>query len=261
MPASVSGSKAVVASSRINRAGSRISARGDGDALSLAAGKPRATLADHRVHALRELGDEAPGFGAAKGALDLRGSDSRVSQRDVRRNRVVEQKGLLRYVSDHSAPCRDIDIAHGHVVDPDIPEFGPKQSDNEVGNGRLSSPRPSDNRDEPSGRQHHRDVLQNAPGAVRKTHVSQYNFPGETGRDTGQVGFWHPAGSRDRGPEKSECWQVKRDNLKAVLEETHFLKRARKQERENEKVLHRLVPYRQEDIQPAGDGQGADDFM
>ena len=38
---------------------------GDGDALSLSAGKPRPSLANHRIDALRQCGDEIPRLGAA----------------------------------------------------------------------------------------------------------------------------------------------------------------------------------------------------
>ena len=68
---SVSASSALVGSSRI-RIGAFFEQRpGDGEALALAARQRRAALAEHRVVALRQRGDEVVGVGGAGRGLDL----------------------------------------------------------------------------------------------------------------------------------------------------------------------------------------------
>ena len=130
-----------MASSRISNAGIADKRTGDGDALSLAAGKPRTPFADHRVHALRQGGDEFPRPGPAQRALDARERDLVVSKRDVGHDRVVEQERLLRHISDHAAPGSDIDVLHGQVIDPYLAVLGAMEPDYQIGDCRLAGAR------------------------------------------------------------------------------------------------------------------------
>ena len=97
MRASVSVSRALVASSR-SRIGSVLEeGAGDGEALALAAGERLAALADDEVVAAGLAHDEPVRLGAAGGVLDLGVGGVGLADAQVLADRAVEQAGVLEH--------------------------------------------------------------------------------------------------------------------------------------------------------------------
>jgi hypothetical protein len=84
---------------------------GDGDALLLAAGELEAALADHRVIAARQGGDEVVDAGGAGGGLDLAACGAVAPIGDVVADGVVEQHRVLGHHADGGAQRVLVDIA------------------------------------------------------------------------------------------------------------------------------------------------------
>ena len=76
----------------------------DGEALALAAGYLQAPLADHGIDPLGHRLHEIPGPGRPKGGLDVRFADFGIIEREVLRDRRMQQGGLLRNVTDQVTP-------------------------------------------------------------------------------------------------------------------------------------------------------------
>ena len=72
----------------------------DGETLALAAAEAVATLAEHGVVALRQLQDEFVGGGDARGALDLFACRIGMTEGDVGRDGVGEEKTFLKNEPD-----------------------------------------------------------------------------------------------------------------------------------------------------------------
>ena len=72
-------------------------------ALLLAAGEPVAALADDRVVALGERGDQVVDLGCPRGGLHLRVRGARLREAEVLPHGLVEEIGLLRHDSDRSS--------------------------------------------------------------------------------------------------------------------------------------------------------------
>ena len=87
---------------------------GDGDALALAARKADAALADHRVVALRQAGDEAVSVGRPCGGFHFGVARVRLAEADVLRRRAVEQVRVL--VDDAEARAERSAVERAQVL-------------------------------------------------------------------------------------------------------------------------------------------------
>ena len=90
---------------------------GDGDALALAARQVRAALLDHRVVALRQLGDELVGAGEPRRLHHQRPRHRRIAERDVLVDRAVEQDVLLQHDADLAAQPAGIELGDVDAVE------------------------------------------------------------------------------------------------------------------------------------------------
>ena len=97
---------------------------GDGDALALAAGEVGAALLDHRVVAVRQLGDELVGAGEPRHRDHLRARHGGIGERDVVVDRAVEQQVFLQHDADLAAQPAGIDLGDIDAVEQDLPLLG-----------------------------------------------------------------------------------------------------------------------------------------
>ena len=90
---------------------------GDGDPLPLAAGEGVAPLADHRVVAVGQVGDELVGAGRLGRGLDLVEGGRRLAVGDVVAHRHGEQEGLVEHHADVGPQAGQGQIPHVVAVD------------------------------------------------------------------------------------------------------------------------------------------------
>ena len=98
LPDSVSSADVASSSSRIGAL--RISARANGDTLSLSARQCRPGIADRRVIALRLFENELVGVGKLRRGLDFLVGRLRAAVADIVADRAFEQVRLLRDIGD-----------------------------------------------------------------------------------------------------------------------------------------------------------------
>ena len=95
---------------------------GDGDALALAAREVGAALLDHRVVALRQLGDELVGARRACAiAITWARGMAGFAEGDVVVDGAVEQQVLLQHDADVAAQPGRIDLGEVGAVEQDLP--------------------------------------------------------------------------------------------------------------------------------------------
>ena len=117
--ASLSGSSALVASSRIRIFGSRIERARDRESLALAAGQIGRPFVDVRLVAARQPVDEFLGAGEPRRPDDLVEGRVRLGGRDVLADRAAEQKILLQHDAKAAAEMAHVVFAHVDAVDLD----------------------------------------------------------------------------------------------------------------------------------------------
>ena len=117
------------------------------DELSLAERELEAPLADLRVVAVRELRDELVGADRGRGLLDLGPLRVGPAERDVVGDRPAEEEPLLR--DDPELPPQRLlrDLAKVGAVDRDATVARVVETREELGDGRLSGSRVTDERD------------------------------------------------------------------------------------------------------------------
>ena len=151
----------------------------DGQALTLAARQRQAALADARVVALGQLGDEPVGLRPARGSLDLlaRGVLARVG--DVLGDRGAEQERVVVDDRDRAPQRAQVDVAHVGAVDEHAPGGRVVQPGDELHERRLARPRRADQRERRPGLDVERDVVQRVDGRalVAQRDVAQLDAP------------------------------------------------------------------------------------
>ena len=180
--ASVSGSSALVASSRISTRGLCASARASTTRWrwppdSLPPRSPTIVSV-----ALRQRRDDVPqacraqrGFGIGRGQL-------RIAQRHVVAHRVVQQDRLLRHVADHAAPRAPVDARERQVVDPDFALLRPQQRRDEVDHRRLAGARRADDRRDAARGNREGRIAQDPRVPIPEAHVLEADRLPQHGR-------------------------------------------------------------------------------
>ena len=119
---------------------------GDGDPLALAAGEVGAALLDHRVVALRKLGDELVRAGEPRRLHHHHPRHRRIAERDVLVDRPVEQDVLLQHDADLPSEPARIELGDVDAVDHHLTHLRAVQALDELGQRRFSRARRPDDR-------------------------------------------------------------------------------------------------------------------
>ena len=125
----------------------RVDGARDRDALRLAAGEPQARLAHLRLVAEREPLDEAVGGRHAGGPAHARAVGAVVAERDVARDRVVEQVAVLKHEADLPAQRAVVERAQVDAVVVDRPLGRLEQPREALDQRRLAGAAAPDDRD------------------------------------------------------------------------------------------------------------------
>ena len=120
---------------------------GDRDPLALPAGQLHAPLADGRVVARGQPGDELVGAGLHRRLVHELGRGTGTAVGDVVRDRAVEQQRLLGDVGDRAAQRGLGDVAQVLAVDPDGARVDVGEPQQQAGQRRLAAARVADQPD------------------------------------------------------------------------------------------------------------------
>src|SRR5215471_5387017 len=120
---------------------------GDNESLALAARELAAFLADERVEAVRETGDEVPEASAAEHVLDLGVARVRSGETDVLANRGREEMGVLTGDSDRTADVLLSVLAQISAAEHHAPSLGVEEPEKQVRDRRLAGAARADQRD------------------------------------------------------------------------------------------------------------------
>ena len=152
---------------------------GDGDALLLAAGKLQPPLADHRLIAFWQAGDEAMDRRALRRRLDLvlRGALAAIA--DIVADRVVEQHRVLRNDAKRGTQALLRDLRNVLPVDRDPPALRLVEAEEQARERGLASTRRPDDRGGRARAHFQVDPLQDlAPRLIGEMHVLEADQPG-----------------------------------------------------------------------------------
>src|SRR6185437_6632504 len=152
---------------------------GDGDALLLAAGELEAALADRRLVAVRQGGDEIADAGEARRLLDLVRRGARLAVGDVVEDAVVEKHGVLRHDADRLAQAGLRHRAQILAIDADRPGIDVVEAEEEARDRRFAAAAGADDGDGAAGRHGEGDALEDGPSRiVAETHVVEDDLAG-----------------------------------------------------------------------------------
>ena len=146
---------------------------GDGDALALAAGEADAALADHRVVALRQAGDEAVGVGRPRSGFHLGVARAGLAEADVLRRRAVEEIGVLVDHAEARPERGAVERAQVAAAEQDAPRLRVVEAHEQAQDRRLAGAARADDTD-PLARAHRErePVVGGAPAAwIGEPHV------------------------------------------------------------------------------------------
>ncbi|ESS36533.1 hypothetical protein P355_2306 [Burkholderia cenocepacia KC-01] len=138
----------------------------DRDPLPLAARQPYAALADARVVCIGQPLDERVELRAARRRDHLAAGRVALAVRDVVRERVVEQDGVLRDDAERVAQAALGDEPQVLTVDPDRARIGLVQPEQQPRERRLARPAAADHRDRLPGLDAERHVEQDLPARL-----------------------------------------------------------------------------------------------
>ena len=130
----------------------------DRDALALPGRELRAALAEQRVVALRQRGDEGVGAGDAGGGAHLGVARVRPRMPDVLAHRGAEEQVLLQGERDARAQARELQAAQIDAVDLDATRVGIEQAQQQRQQRALAGPGRAEQRRHGSARRLERDV-------------------------------------------------------------------------------------------------------
>ncbi len=136
---------------------------GDRQPLPLSAGEALAAFADARLVSLREHRDELVRMRRARRGLDLGQRRVGTAVRDVVRDRVVEEHGVLRDQADVAAQRPQRHVADVEVVDEDGPVGHVVEARQQVDERRLARAAEADDGDDLAGIDPERDAVEHRP--------------------------------------------------------------------------------------------------
>ena len=149
--ASVFGSRAVVASSRIRSLGRRTSER----AIAMRWRWPPESLAPRSPTTQSispgKRGDKIPTTRRAQSFFRISATEGRISQCHVCKNGVVEHDCFLWRIANHASPHLQRQIVDRNIVYRNLPPLGTEQTDYEIRYGGLARSGRTGYSDEPSG--------------------------------------------------------------------------------------------------------------
>jgi hypothetical protein len=132
----------------------------DGKPLALAAGERRAALAERRVEALRQTGDELPGVGALAGFEHFFAARLRTPVAHVLEHAGGEDHRLLRHHRDERARRARVHVAELHAADAHRAPLRIVEAQQQGEHGRLARAGRADQRDPFAGRHAQRELAQ-----------------------------------------------------------------------------------------------------
>jgi hypothetical protein len=117
---------------------------GDGDALLLAAGEPRATLAELALVALRQGADELVGLGQPRRAQDVLAARLQPAVADVLGRRGGEDHRVLRHQGDLAAQGQRVELAQVDAVEGDTALLRVVEAQQQLQHAALAGARGAD---------------------------------------------------------------------------------------------------------------------
>ena len=219
--ASVTGSSALVASSRIRIGGSFEERAGDGEPLALAAGEEPAAFADAGVETFRVALDEFQRLGALGGVAHFGDCGVGLADAQILGDRAVEQQRLLKHHADIAAQPGERQRPDVHAVDGDEARLRVEGAVQERERGGFAAAGRADQSDAVAGQRGEAQIRDGcALAVIGERHVAKFDQPAHA---TG-VDRVDPVAHRRHGVEHGEeLDQLRRIHEQAVGEADHLL--------------------------------------
>ena len=224
---------------------------GDRDALTLAAGKAPAPLADLSEEAFGLGLDEFQGSGHAGGLADLGVAGGRTTQADVLEDRLVEEDGLLRDQGDIGAQVGLADAAEIVSVDKDRPLLRIEEARDQVDEGALAGAARTDERDGLSGGDLQGHVGQDRISAIAERDAAHLKVSAHAGERAGMRVVRDLDGREDDLFEADKSWRGHAETTRHAAEALDGAVGEVEGDDQRDQLLHGEAVHRAD-----GDGRG-----